>query len=111
MGDWSYNILCSANFQCAETTFYNGASELERYFVNYSGYGTGSTDPNNTNIYQPASLTYYWSGASYTLGNTLTLYTKITPSRGSGSVAHPTIEIRNNASNAASQFTVMEIAQ
>jgi len=109
MGDWSYNIMCDNNFQCAETTFFSGASELARYFVNYSGYGTGSGDPNNSNIYQPTSLQYYWSNASYTLGNSLTVHSKLTPSRGSGSVGHPTIEVKNNPSNEASQLTILEI--
>ena len=111
---WSYHWSRVANYQCVIwwTGFKIGTGNqsgtfttFKQYFSDYDGLDDGSDD-----IYRHPTLNVIHD-PTYTLGQTISYEWRLGAGRGSGSVGHPTVYVRDNGTNPPSWIGVQEIAQ
>ncbi len=111
---WSYHWSRTANYQCVIwwTGFKIGTGNqsgtfttFKQYFSDYDG-----LDDNSDDIYRHPTLNVIHD-PTYTLGQTISYEWRLGAGRGSGSVGHPTVYVRDNGTNPPSWIGVQEIAQ
>ena len=111
---WSCNFSRVASYQCAQTWL--GVQVSSGYSVGSSGaiFAWGlekyeGAGQNGDDIYTAPAHTVRHV-PSYTLGQTVSYEMRLGANRGTGSVAYPTVMVRDNSNNPASQLIVQEIA-